>query len=111
VRGEGAERVPIRAGQAAFWEPGERHEAGTEVGMTAIVVETEALGGEPMAIGPMPPTGEADVNGMFGKPEHQQQATAVSGSVMISTPAATHVLPGQRRSGPGSLPVARPGGR
>jgi quercetin dioxygenase-like cupin family protein len=58
VRGEGAERVPIRAGQAAFWQPGECHEAGTDVGMTAIVVETEALGGDPMAIGPAPPTGD-----------------------------------------------------
>jgi quercetin dioxygenase-like cupin family protein len=58
VRGEGAERVPIRAGQAAFWQPGERHEAGTDVGMTAIVVETEALGGAPMAIGLAPPTGD-----------------------------------------------------
>jgi quercetin dioxygenase-like cupin family protein len=58
VRGEGAERVPIRVGQAAFWEPGERHEAGTAVGMTAIVVETEALGGDPAAIGPASPTGD-----------------------------------------------------
>jgi quercetin dioxygenase-like cupin family protein len=58
VRGEGAERAPIRAGQAAFWEPGERHEAATDVGMTAIVVETQALGGDPMAIGPAPPTGD-----------------------------------------------------
>jgi hypothetical protein len=58
VRGEGAEWVPIRAGQAAVWEPGEHHEAGTDVGMTAIVVETEALGGDPMAIGPAPPIGD-----------------------------------------------------
>jgi quercetin dioxygenase-like cupin family protein len=60
VRGEGAERVPIRAGQAAFWEPGEHHEAGTDAGMTAIVIETDALGGGSTAIGPMPPSGEAD---------------------------------------------------
>jgi hypothetical protein len=29
-----------------------------DVGMTAIVVETDALGGDPTAIGPMPPTGD-----------------------------------------------------
>jgi quercetin dioxygenase-like cupin family protein len=58
VRADSSERIPIRAGQAAFWEPGERHEAGTDVGMTAIVVETDALGGDPAAIGPMPPTGD-----------------------------------------------------
>jgi hypothetical protein len=63
VRGDGTERVAIRAGQAAFWEPGERHEAGTDAGMTAIVVETEALGGDSVAIGPMPPTSEADARG------------------------------------------------
>jgi hypothetical protein len=63
VRGDGAERVPIRASQAAFWQPGERHEAGTGAGMTAIVVETEALGGDSAAIGPMPPTGEANARG------------------------------------------------
>jgi hypothetical protein len=58
VRADGSERIPIRAGQAAFWQPGERHEAGTDVGRTAIVVETEALGGDPMAISPAPPTGD-----------------------------------------------------
>jgi hypothetical protein len=58
VRADGSERIPIRAGQAAFWQPGERHEAGTDAGMTAIVVETEALGGDPIAIGPAPPTGD-----------------------------------------------------
>src|SRR5437868_3705353 len=50
VRGEGLERAPIRAGQAAFWEPDEHHEAGTDVGMTATVVETDALGGDSTAI-------------------------------------------------------------
>jgi quercetin dioxygenase-like cupin family protein len=39
------ERVPIQAGQAAFWEAGEEHESGTEadVGMTAMVVEADQL--------------------------------------------------------------------
>jgi hypothetical protein len=31
--------------------------------MTAIVVETDALGGDPMEIGPIPLTGEADTSG------------------------------------------------
>jgi quercetin dioxygenase-like cupin family protein len=38
VRADGSERIPIRAGQAALWAPGERHEAGTDVGMTALVL-------------------------------------------------------------------------
>lgn len=60
VRGEDPERVPIRAGQAAFWEPGEGHEAGTDSGMVAIVVEGDILGGDPGAIGPVPPRREVE---------------------------------------------------
>jgi quercetin dioxygenase-like cupin family protein len=44
VRAGEANRVALRAGQAAFWEPGEYHEAGTDTGMTVIVVEGNALG-------------------------------------------------------------------
>jgi quercetin dioxygenase-like cupin family protein len=43
VRGEGPERRSITAGQAAFWEGGEWHEAGADTGMMAIVIEGEAL--------------------------------------------------------------------
>jgi quercetin dioxygenase-like cupin family protein len=47
VTGEGEaetrERVPIVAGQAAFWEAGEWHESGSEAGMMVIVVEAESL--------------------------------------------------------------------
>ncbi len=46
VRGEGwvaageeRTRVPLRAGDAALWEPGEWHEAGSNDGMTTIVIE------------------------------------------------------------------------
>ena len=39
VSGDGGKRVPILAGQAAYWEPGELHESGTDDGMRAIVVE------------------------------------------------------------------------
>ena len=43
VSGADGPRVPIRAGQAAFWEPGEEHESGTEQGMTALALEAEEL--------------------------------------------------------------------
>jgi len=44
VRGkDDSEPVPIRAGQAAFWEAGEGHESGSEEGMVAIVIEGELL--------------------------------------------------------------------
>lgn len=43
VRSENPERVPIQAGQAAFWESGEWHESGSHTGMTAIVIESETL--------------------------------------------------------------------
>lgn len=41
----GAEGTPmsIKAGKAAFWEPGEAHESATERGMTALVLEAESL--------------------------------------------------------------------
>jgi len=40
VRGENPERMPIQTGQGAYWEEGEGHEAGTETGMTAIIIES-----------------------------------------------------------------------
>jgi len=43
VRAGGAERVPIAAGQAAFWTAGEHHETTTDTGLTAIVLEAEHL--------------------------------------------------------------------
>jgi mannose-6-phosphate isomerase-like protein (cupin superfamily) len=44
VRGQDdAKRVPIRAGQAAFWVAGEGHESGSEEGMVVMVVEGERL--------------------------------------------------------------------
>jgi hypothetical protein len=43
VQGEAPERVPIIAGRAAFWAAGERHAAGTDSGMMAMVLEAEAL--------------------------------------------------------------------
>jgi quercetin dioxygenase-like cupin family protein len=43
VRDETSGRIPIRAGQAVYWEAGEGHESGTETGMTAIVIEGPGL--------------------------------------------------------------------
>jgi quercetin dioxygenase-like cupin family protein len=54
TRGENRERTPIAAGKAVYWEPGEWHETGTDVGLMAIVIEGDVLGGEPEAIGPAP---------------------------------------------------------
>lgn len=35
--------VAIRAGQAALWEAGERHETTSRPGLTAIIIEVEAV--------------------------------------------------------------------
>lgn len=43
VRGPELERTPISADQAAFWEPGEEHESGSESGMVALVIESDTL--------------------------------------------------------------------
>ncbi len=43
VRGESSDKISIKTGQAAYWEKGEWHEAGTETGMTAIIIEGENL--------------------------------------------------------------------
>jgi quercetin dioxygenase-like cupin family protein len=43
VRGDGPERVPIKAGEAVFCESGEEHEAGTDFGMVAIVIEGDIV--------------------------------------------------------------------
>ncbi len=39
VAGTDGRRVPIKSGQAAFWDRGEEHESGTEGGLKAIVIE------------------------------------------------------------------------
>lgn len=41
VAGGDARHQPIRAGQAVFFAEGEEHEAGTESGLVALVVEAE----------------------------------------------------------------------
>ncbi len=39
VAGNDGERVPVTAGQAACWEPGEVHTTGSDTGLTAIALE------------------------------------------------------------------------
>ncbi len=57
VAGEGwvcdvtRDQVPIRAGQAAFWEAGEWHASGSSTGMTVMVLEGEKIDPEKL----MPP--------------------------------------------------------
>jgi quercetin dioxygenase-like cupin family protein len=41
VSGEDGARVPIRPGEAAWWDRDELHESGTDTGMTAIVLESD----------------------------------------------------------------------
>lgn len=43
VTDESRQRVPIKAGQAAFWTAGEWHESGTDTGMMAIVIESNDM--------------------------------------------------------------------
>jgi quercetin dioxygenase-like cupin family protein len=43
VSGEDGEPQPIRAGEAVFWSAGEVHEASSDEGMTALILEGEGL--------------------------------------------------------------------
>jgi quercetin dioxygenase-like cupin family protein len=43
VQGANGARAPIRAWQAAYWEDGERHCAGSPGGMGALIIEGDAL--------------------------------------------------------------------
>lgn len=43
VRAGDDAKVPISAGQAAFWQSGEWHETTTDTGLTAIVIEGSKL--------------------------------------------------------------------
>lgn len=48
VAGGDGERVPITAGRAAYWPPGEAHTTGSDTGLTAIALE----GGPVTVFGP-----------------------------------------------------------
>lgn len=43
VSGDDGRKIPIKAGQAAYWEAGESHESGTDGGMRVIVVECDSF--------------------------------------------------------------------
>ncbi len=43
VREEKPERFDISVGRAAFWEGGDWHEAGTDIGRVAIVIKSESF--------------------------------------------------------------------
>jgi quercetin dioxygenase-like cupin family protein len=43
VRGEAAQRYAIQTGQAAYWREGEWHEAGSDAGMSVIIIESDRL--------------------------------------------------------------------
>ena len=43
VSGGDGKRDAIESGEAVLWERGEEHESGSDEGMTALVVEAEAL--------------------------------------------------------------------
>ena len=53
VEGANGARAPIHAWQAAYWEDGERHAAGSPGGMGALVVEGPAL--DPSMLRPLHP--------------------------------------------------------
>jgi quercetin dioxygenase-like cupin family protein len=43
VRGSEGERTPVDAGTVVYWNAGEEHESGSDLGMTAIVIEAERI--------------------------------------------------------------------
>jgi quercetin dioxygenase-like cupin family protein len=43
VSGAEGGREPMAAGEAVLWDEGEEHESGSDVGMTALVIEAESL--------------------------------------------------------------------
>jgi quercetin dioxygenase-like cupin family protein len=45
VAGDDGEREPITAGEAVLWGAGEEHESGSDQGLTALVVEADAIDG------------------------------------------------------------------
>jgi quercetin dioxygenase-like cupin family protein len=53
IRGADESKTPIGVGGAVFWSEGEVHEAGTDTGLVAIVVESPTLIDGP-SLGPIP---------------------------------------------------------
>ena len=48
VRGEEENFISVKSGEAVYWGKGEWHETKTEVGLTAIVIESKELDPSPM---------------------------------------------------------------
>jgi quercetin dioxygenase-like cupin family protein len=46
VRTSETEKIPLRAGESAFWTKGEEHESGTEKGMKVMIFEGDQLNPE-----------------------------------------------------------------
>ena len=61
VSGDAGQRVPVREGQGVHWVRGESHEAGSDAGMAALIIESEG----PLGPGPWlqaaTPDGSADI--------------------------------------------------
>jgi mannose-6-phosphate isomerase-like protein (cupin superfamily) len=55
VRGGSGHQVQVDAGTAAFWEAGELHEAGSDNGMTVVVIEGSDV--DPAGLMPELPAG------------------------------------------------------
>jgi quercetin dioxygenase-like cupin family protein len=53
VSGADGAHLRIDAGEAAYWETGESHESGSDIGMTALIVQSTALDPETM-LEPLP---------------------------------------------------------
>ncbi|WP_231589461.1 cupin [Bacillus sp. FJAT-27916] len=43
VEGENKQRVTIKSGQGVFWNKGEGHLSGSEMGLTALILQSEEL--------------------------------------------------------------------
>jgi hypothetical protein len=62
ARGAAVQRILIRTGQAVYWQAGEEHEAGTDTGMVAIVVEGDVLASSQGKVGPGTARGQVATN-------------------------------------------------
>jgi mannose-6-phosphate isomerase-like protein (cupin superfamily) len=51
VRGEEENFISVKSGEAVYWRKDEWHETKTEVGLTAIVIESEEL--DPSSMNPL----------------------------------------------------------
>lgn len=50
VRGKEGRSIPVKVGQAVYWEKDEWHETKTEDGLTAVVIESDELNPKEMTL-------------------------------------------------------------